>query len=49
MWSIAFEQAGGGHSVMITRSELAEKVLAQMQAADRALPDSRGRSHLEEA
>ncbi|MBD2090271.1 Coenzyme F420 hydrogenase/dehydrogenase, beta subunit C-terminal domain [Microcoleus sp. FACHB-1515] len=33
-WSPAFEQAGGGHSVVVARSELAEKILAQMQAAD---------------
>ena len=32
-WSPAFEQAGGGHSVVVARSELAEKVLMQMQAA----------------
>lgn len=45
-WSPAFEQAGGGHSVIVARSELAEKILAQMQMADEltlepiALPDA---------
>lgn len=33
-WSPKFESSGGGHSVIVARSQLAETVLADMQAAD---------------
>jgi coenzyme F420 hydrogenase subunit beta len=39
-WSPQFEQAGGGHSVIVARSEFAEKVLLSMQQSGELMLES---------